>query len=180
MTLDEIISATPISTGVRYASDINKYWTNIPIELASQSSSILQIYKMCEVAIKLGLGNYDFRFGLSHGYIFGWRQLPVDINIHMDFILNGTRYNINCEQWHAPNLIVGSNGILSGDCLLRWWQHDYKSQRWTLKDWTQTNTYFESILRQACETKLNSIRQEMSSLSYSIGTQVNTLCDKLQ
>jgi len=180
MTLDEMVSATPISTGVRYAVDINKHFTNLPIELASQSISILQLYKMCEVAIKLGLGNYDFRFGLSHGYIFGWRQLPVDINIHMDFILNGTRYNINCEQWHAPNLIVGSNGILSGDCLLRWWQHDYKSQRWTLKDWTQTNTYFESILRQACETKLNSIRQEMSSLSYSIGTQVNTLCDKLQ
>ena len=180
MTLDQMISATPISTGVRYASDIDGQFPNIPVELASQSSSILQTYKLCEVAIKLGLGHYDFRFGLSHGNIYGWRKIPVTICILMEFILNGSRYCINNEQWYAPGTTVESNGTLSGNCLLGWWQHDYKSQNWTLQNHTPSNTYLDGVLRKACEDKLNSIRQEMTSPSYTIGTQLNTLCDKLQ
>lgn len=182
MTLDKMISATPISTGVRYAIDINKHWSNLPIALTSQSSSILQIYKMCEVAIKLGLGNYDFRFGLTHGSSFGdWNlMIPVTITIYMDFILNGIRYNINYELWHAPRLIKGFDGTLTEKSVLGWWQHCYQSERWTLQDFTKTNTYFENILKQACENKLNTIRQEMSSPSHTIGIHVETLCNKLQ
>lgn len=179
MTLEKMVSATPISTGIRYASDPNKFWSNLPMCLASMSGSILQIYKLCEVAIKLGLGNYDFKFSLSHGEPY-FNRIPVTINILTDFILEGTRYNINSELWHAPALLKGLKYELTSEYVLGWWQHDYQSQRWTLQDCTQTNTYFEKVLKEACEKKLNSIRQEMSSIQYPIGSQVSTLCDVLQ
>jgi len=181
-TLEQMVSATPISTGVRYASDIGKHWANLPITLNSPVDSILQIYKLCEVAVKLGLGNYEFIFSLSHGEPFGnWKlNIPVTINILMNFILDGKIYNINSELWHAPALTKGLNSTLTSDHVLGWWQHDYKSQRWTLQNYTQTNTYFENVLKEACEKKLNSIRQEMSSIQYPIGSQVSTLCDVLQ
>jgi len=178
-TLEQMVSATPISSGLRYASDINGHFTSIPITPTSAVNCILQIYKMCEVAIKLGIGNYDFRFSLAHGHIKRG-NIPVTIDMLMDFILNGTRYNINCERWHAPDLYMWLNPTLTSHQVLAWWQHDYKSKRWTLQNYTQTNTHFENILRQACTAKLQSIKQELTSISYTIGTQVNTLCDKLQ
>jgi hypothetical protein len=173
-SLDAMISSTPISTGVRYARDINKCWKDIPMKLTSKSNAILQTYKLCEVARKFGLGDYDFRFSLSRG------KIAVDITIYIGFTLNGTYFDISIEQWHHPDGGRGCGKLSTGENVLYCWAHNYNSPGWIIQNYTQTNIVFEQIIRKACEDKLTNVRQEMSNISYTIGYQVNTLCDKIQ
>ena len=184
-TLEEIISATPIITTQVQATaltpGLSAVISQLPINLSSIGGIFSPIWKICELAVKLGIGNYDFKFNLSHGEPFGeWHlRIPVDIWIQIDFILNGTRYNVYNESWHCPNVIKGL-GDLTEKSILGHWTHNYSSTRWTLKDYTKSNSYFENIIKKACEEKLYSIRQEIRDISYPIAVQINTLCDKLQ
>lgn len=184
-TIDEIISATPIVTSQVQATCMNATQATVlghlPINLSSVNGSFSPIWKICELANKLKLGYYDFKFNWSHGKPFGdWGLgIPVTIYIQIDYILNGTTYCVYTETWHNPILIKGF-GQLTGQTILNHWHHDYTSGRWELQDYLKSNTYFTTIIKKACADKLYSIRQEMRDISHTIGTQVNTLCDKIQ
>lgn len=181
-TLDEIISATPITTTHIQAVSDSNFLKYLPINLQSINCSFSYIYKICELAKKLQIGDYDFKFNLSwtdsekrHG--FGWNT-SVTINIQINFILNGTNYVVYTELWYInrlPKNLRPFHKLSNPQDILNNWHHCYQSQYWTLVDYTKSNTYFENIIKQACLDKLNSIKNEIT-----IHTQLNILCDKIQ
>jgi len=177
-TIDEIISATPITTTHVQAVSDSSFLKYLPINLQSINGSFSYIYKICDLAKKLKIGDYDFKFSLSwtdsDGGI-GWKT-SVTINIYINFILNGTSYCVYTEQWYINALIKSScRKLYNPQDILYNWHHCYQSQRWTLQDYTKSNTYFENIIKQACLDKVNSIKSEITT-----HTQLNTLCDKIQ
>jgi hypothetical protein len=180
-TLDELISETPITTTQVNAVSDSDFLKYLPINLQSINDSFSYIYKICELAKILKIGDYDFKFSLSwtDSEISDSRwDTSVTINIQINFILNGTNYVVYTELWYINNLqknLEPFHKLSNPQDVLNNWHHCYQNQYWTLQDYTKSNTYFENIGKQACLDKLNSIKNEITTY-----TELNILCDKIQ
>ncbi len=173
--LDQLLLNASVSTDVKYASDIHNYWTNIPIKLKPTR----KIYKLCEVAIKLGLGNYDFQFELTHGESFGNLLIPVNINIYINFVLDGIKHNIATQYWYAPNLQKDQDE-LTRNAVLNWWNHNSKT--WELKYDAVGNGSFETMLRNACINKLMDSNNDYVMINigkHLIEDEIKEYCESL-
>lgn len=159
----------------------------LPVKLHAHDATYTDLWKYCELATRLNIGHFDCKimWMRTDRHFFRYH----DCDIIFNYILNGTKYELFVEKWGILTYSPNDNGNVANFWNLT---HEYTkigeyehvkplSASKVLVSYTSTNQLYARFnIKDACDKKIISIKNEITNITFPIGTAVNTSCDKIQ